>query len=221
MRYQKPYLYLGADNFRVGEDFYDDGDFTPDVLSDFQDHKKVLKFDGNCYDRAYKDFGVTEETGTVEAYFAADDVSGAGIGFVLMGNAGAVGVLVGFVAGKLSVASDGGFTIIDVIDPAVNDTWYHLKIEFDCTSDTFDLWVDGVQYYKNPAEDPFDFVLALDNVSTIGVYFAGASGVVYLDAVDYSWATGYFNNRNKGIFSNIINRYNVKPIIENPSSITC
>jgi len=76
-----------------------------------------------------------------------------------------------------------------------NEIWHHFRLQFDCTTDKFAVWVDSIQkasgcYIDGPAT----------NITTLDLYTGGSSTggfYVYFDAFDYSWSPGYYINRNK------------------------
>ena len=74
------------------------------------------------------------------------------------------------------------------------DNWHHFRMPFNCTTSKFDLWVDGVLRITSA-----NFVTPRTNISRIELYTGGGTTggfYVYFDAFDFSWAPGYFLNRN-------------------------
>ncbi len=69
--------------------------------------------------------------------------------------------------------------------------WHHFRVKL-VTSSTFEVWLDGVslgihnQFVSEPSVDRLCFA-ALDTTSSF---------YSYIDAIDYSWAPGYYTNRN-------------------------
>jgi len=80
------------------------------------------------------------------------------------------------------------------IMPILDNVWYHIRIEFD-VNDDWHLWVDGVSkdagvgygYYGTPTS--FSRMMFFTNAGTSNEHF-------HIDAVDYSWTVGYYDNRN-------------------------
>ncbi len=74
------------------------------------------------------------------------------------------------------------------------NTWYHVRLEFNCTTDKVSYWLDG--NYKGE----FDFNVAATSINNVRVQtsgpFAYADCRVWVDAIDYSWSLGYYTNRN-------------------------
>jgi len=81
----------------------------------------------------------------------------------------------------------------DLINPLEADRWYHVRLDFNCSSDTCDCYINGT---LKADDQPFErtgsaidyFVLNSDSPHTGGYY-------VWVDAVDYSWSIGYLINR--------------------------
>ncbi|MHA1325157.1 MAG: hypothetical protein ACTSRL_20385, partial [Candidatus Helarchaeota archaeon] len=75
------------------------------------------------------------------------------------------------------------------------DTWYHIRIDFNCYTDTFSFYVNKIQ--KTGGVFP-NRVTAIDSLSidsgTSGSVFGGSEGgsTFWLDSIDYSWSPGYF-----------------------------
>ena len=91
-------------------------------------------------------------------------------------------------------ASDGNLkyyngTDFITIDSYSADTWYHIKIEFDCNTD-WHLWIDGVSMDSGSGYEyegsPTYFYKTYWFTST-----AQEEVEVYIDAVGYSWDTEY------------------------------
>ncbi len=92
-------------------------------------------------------------------------------------------------------------------------TWHHIRINFDCTTDKFNVWIDGNQEGTN-----LPFVKKLDSMKLLWVCTASAGtqgdASTYIDAIDYSWAPGYYLNRNldsKLSYAILINGTRVTP----------
>ena len=81
-----------------------------------------------------------------------------------------------------------------IVNGLSQNVWYHIRLPFDCDTDTFEFYLDGVQRGES-----LSFNTAADSVSRL--YFNGGTGgtsgntILRLDAIDYSWATGYETER--------------------------
>ena len=86
------------------------------------------------------------------------------------------------------------------ITDAVVDTWYHVRIDFECgagsylglSADNFYISINGVQYGE------FPFWVGTDTLNRInfGTYTGDDNYIFYIDAVGYSWDTNYNINNN-------------------------
>ena len=65
-------------------------------------------------------------------YYFADGKEG--------GSSGTLAVLVKMEDGQFMAIDDNAYTNIKAYS---TDTWYHVLIEFDCSTDTYDIWIDG------------------------------------------------------------------------------
>ncbi|HUY00944.1 MAG TPA: zinc ribbon domain-containing protein, partial [Candidatus Deferrimicrobium sp.] len=77
-----------------------------------------------------------------------------------------------------------------------NAEWHHFRLVFNCATDTFDIWVDGIKELTGGS-----FPIPQTSLNMIELYTGTASTggfYVYFDAFDYSWAPGYITNRNLG-----------------------
>jgi hypothetical protein len=84
----------------------------------------------------------------------------------------------------------GGTTSSSVA--ATSDTWYHIRIVFDFTNDTYDIYLDGV---LKGADKPFRADVLDTGLANYRFYFtmfAGAnSGEMWADAIGHSWDANY------------------------------
>jgi hypothetical protein len=74
------------------------------------------------------------------------------------------------------------------------DVWYHFRVNWSFSTHKWELWLDGVK--KSPA-DGFDFYTNTGSGITVVAFNSYTAYQVYTDAVDYSWASGYYLNRNQ------------------------
>ena len=81
-------------------------------------------------------------------------------------------------------------TSIDTGYPYADDKWIHMRIEFNCTSDSWSLWIDNFKYVDNVA---FKLNRVADYVNrTLFWSLDGAHPTLfYVDAVGYSWDQNY------------------------------
>ena len=81
---------------------------------------------------------------------------------------------------------------LEKIDDLTANLWHHIRLTFNCTSDTFLLWVNGICKGEYEFMEPGTTLDRIDFETAWG----GTSCHFYVDAIDYSWAPGYYPNRN-------------------------
>jgi hypothetical protein len=175
------------------------GTGTFKVLSDFQEHTKIVEY----HDTTSGGFPTVKTTfssqtsGIFEFWFAVDESSAFCGGIVSEDSGSDIAIYIMFKDGLIkyydgSEHSLRAYTI---------NTWYHIKLVFDCSPDTYDIYIDGVLEQSNA-----DFLENTD--SLINFKFAGSSSPEYynyLDALDFSWSDGYYDNRNRYDIGNFVN----------------
>lgn len=119
-------------------------------------------------------------TGTVEFYIRYHDTNTGTNSFHLIDETNDNSITLMFYQNKFQYLTTGWNSIMDVSI----DTWYHIKIEFDCAS-TWDVWVDGVS--KGTGLPFKGSPSALDGFRIQGI----VDEHMYLDAVNYSWMPKY------------------------------
>ena len=183
----------------IAYDFVDDADGeypagwssfgNVQIIPTLDDHNKVLEMyyspDGDSTYNVLPD----KTTGTVEYWLRTNDTAKFSIFAIWDG-----GIFHSISFG----ISSGYFGYVSNTYPAGNnltsanaDTWYHIRIEFNCSAGWWRIWI-GEDYYSGY----LDFLgtpSAMDRFWVGDLYNEGQLN--YLDAVDYSWADGYFTNR--------------------------
>lgn len=71
----------------------------------------------------------------------------------------------------------------------VEETWHHVRIQ-PTTSNSFRIWLNGVEL------GPVSGTMFIKTYYTRIFFNPQTAGNVYIDAVDYSWSSGYYLNRN-------------------------
>jgi len=90
---------------------------------------------------------------------------------------------------KVEYATAAGY--LDTGYPFYSDNkWMHFRIDFNCSSDTYSLWIDEVKYLDN-----INFLNSKDETSVnqtrFDSYNAANAVLYYVDAVSFSWDLGY------------------------------
>ncbi len=87
-----------------------------------------------------------------------------------------------------------------------DNKWMHFRIDFDCSSDTYSLWIDQVLYLDN-----IDFIDSKDetgvNQMRFDSYNEANAVLYYVDAVSFSWDPNYdiWDNLNEGLLLSFTN----------------
>jgi hypothetical protein len=230
MRYNRPHLYLDVENFRMVKKGdrptglhgnWTWSDITKiGMRNSVDNHKKVLRIiDDKDDDYEYGEYvwDSDYETGSLELWIRADGLVESELFAIVVLDGAHIGL-----TGTIITITENNFIVYNNLVPivvvaAALNTWYHLYVEWDC-NDKWSLEINGTSY------GPYDytgFPAAMDRL------YLGTSnselnhtGIMWVDALDFSFTTGYFKNRNKIIYSNIINRYNVKDVCKSPALTT-
>ena len=177
----------------AGWTVYEPAGITVDITASVGDHYNVLEIEDNKSPDsgyAYNDFS-DQTSGTVDFWFRTNDSSKESW-IIIEDNALTDSASLKIKNGKFQYLDNVLFWQ-NVGLEAISDTWYHIKINFNCT-DAWYLWIDGIQQtldgytlYGNPiAMDSFKISTQID---------VGYS--IYLDAVGYSWDNNYIVEDNK------------------------
>jgi hypothetical protein len=173
-----------------------------DVINDLNGHSKVVKiFDNASIGLLWMTQYFDEQiSGKVEFWLqTASDWSGDRV-FVTLAYTNeypnATGM--GSPAVLLDIRDDGTLYIWNDSSNTqlanwTDDTWHHFLVDFNCTSAAVEVWLDGV----STGQYGFYSYFSYNYVNQITIYSApdAMTGSFYLDAVDYSWTSGYFINR--------------------------
>jgi len=191
-------------------DFVDYGDIDADCYLSVEDevagHKKVLNLTDNSGSGCVEirnTFSSAQEIGTVDFWIRGSDVSYAQYIYI----EGSV---------KLRSTSDkwqyyNGTDWLDISDTSIlDDIWYHVVIDFNCSTDTYDFILNGElkgdDLVFHNTDTSLDTLFLLTGTSNSGFEY-------YFDAFGYSWDSsshsglGYENNWN-------INGYDLVPILD-------
>ncbi|NVM30496.1 MAG: hypothetical protein HWN65_16775 [Candidatus Helarchaeota archaeon] len=170
-----------------------------DVIASNTNHRKVVElWDDNSagapggivtVDDAFPD----QVAGTVEFWVRANYRSNTQFNLLLKeGSSDSINFI---------IRKDSGTNWIGIYltytEPFSEDTWYHVRLGFDCNTDTVNYWLNGD--YKGE----FSFNLPATGIDTVTIQTSGPFAYnncrVWVDAIDYSWAPGYYTNRNMDV----------------------
>jgi len=176
------------------------------VVDKISGHYKVLKLKhgGTLYQHTNivsPPFNPTPTTGFVEwwAYYEDNGQNHGGAVFIdgygaTWGSSAIVGL-----KGDGSVLYYDGSTINYILGYEL-DTWHHFKIEFDCSTDKYNLTVNNIQVRTN-----VNFFNPLDYVNAFRIQSSNENTCnMYYDGIGYSWDTDYnkADNLQEGLLLN-------------------
>jgi len=189
--YNGTYSFINDSGFPIGWNDLSVSPANTSVQSYFNKHQTILNLsvinsnDAQCEQIFYEG---SQVSGIVELWFSISDVSQS-ISIRLM-NGATQCVIFNSVANIFRIYNGANPFILDTIP--VNNQWYHLKLSFDCITDTFDV------YINNYNEGNYNFYT--NDIEINRVDYLVASTEVYslcLDAIGYSWSTNYTIDDNK------------------------
>ncbi|MFX1256670.1 MAG: hypothetical protein ACFFAN_02340 [Promethearchaeota archaeon] len=171
---------------------------TVNVIAGIDGRSKVLElYDTNSsYNiEAVQQF-TPQTSGTVKFYFRVGDIASNRRFYCLRDASDTLAISLRTKNDDLQY-HDGG-TYQNVMNIVANK-WYHLRIEFDCNAETFDLYIDGTKKVDDGA-----FYASVDSVSKfrVGTHSTNKGYYTYIDEVGYSWDEKNYNigdNLNEGL----------------------
>lgn len=204
-----PFDYLGEDSFTAdtvgaepsGWDVISDLNTETTIISEIDGHRMVANLsDGNFSGlTSMKDhFSNNQTTGTIEFYWQASTVIEPS-DFIVSDDDNWIIYFASWSGEFIYWDGNGSHTICSI----TNDQWYHLRLNW--TSGNFSGWeitIDGLTYGAGYAYGFFNPII--DGMDALEFSTSGNSSSyynVYIDAVDYSWASGYYLNRNMDFIS--------------------
>jgi len=166
----------------------DDIGYTYQIISEVEGHSKVLEYSytsgASAGQNIYQTFAEPQESGTIEVWLCSNATNKA-FYMYLYGDSGA-GVWWRFeITG--SIMAYNGLTNTN-IQTYNSDEWYRFQIDFDCITDKFDMYINGILKCEQ-----WDF--RNDNSVIYQYKIYDSSGhtdkALYLDALGYSWDSSY------------------------------
>ncbi|MFX0006167.1 MAG: hypothetical protein ACFFAV_05495 [Candidatus Hermodarchaeota archaeon] len=172
---------------------------TFQIISGLDGHHKVAEFyDNDNTNIAYmrRDLCSTQIHGEVEWWMRISALRQSYVAFRENDVSGAYATYIAFNYNGWLQYCDGASQNIQDYTP---NTWYHIKLEFNCDTDKINVSVNGVQKITNG-----NFWNPVNNIGGIEFYSGGAGGVdynFYIDAIGFSWDPYYAigDNFNEGL----------------------
>ncbi|HUY00821.1 MAG TPA: hypothetical protein VMV49_14765, partial [Candidatus Deferrimicrobium sp.] len=191
-----------------------------DVIAENEGHRNVLEiYDGyvNGAPTAYNTFS-SKTSGTIEFWARCSRNTDVG-GFIsIRQDATETGIWLFFYMGLIQYNNG---TVYIPIMPYDANIWYHVRIQFDTSSD-WHLWIDSISKdggsgypFKGSISYLSRFTASSGSTGDYGYYF-------WVDAIDYSWASDYYLNRNLDYLTNSVDylgiySFGTDPVGSNPS----
>ncbi|KKK76816.1 hypothetical protein LCGC14_2859840, partial [marine sediment metagenome] len=160
------------------------------VISDLDGHRKVVQmYDADVNEvRMYQSISPSS-INTIEFWVRSTDTSKTIYLYLYEGGIGGTIIIGAFIYVDRFGWNDGGGNIY-VLDPALDNTWYHWRWDINQSSNTFDWYIDGVLVsnngsFLNPITTGIDTLSFKSNLATYSDYS------LYVDAIGYSWDSDY------------------------------
>lgn len=175
----------------------DESGGTVEIINALDSHKNVLKFHdtSSSYGVYAQNHFALQKFGSIEFWFNINDATYQTD--VIIQEGSTMGVYFYVYAEYFRYYDGSSHTIVSCLD----NTWYHIKIDFECGSeayqglsaDTFKVSINDVEYGAYP------FWNGLTNSDNILIQTPAGylNYISYIDALDYSWSDGYYENRNQ------------------------
>ncbi len=178
-----------------------DANCTISIVANKDGHKKVLKILDNSNTgqiNFHHYFDAPQTTGIIEFYSYAEQTDKQ-IGFPFKAVDWGYAVYPFMDSDGNFKYSHDGWNAVTVQSYNANQ-WYHHKIVFDCEGDsgwgTFDWYIDGVKKvtagrFWGDTDNIYRWWFYTENIPIDAVF--------YFNAIDFSWASGYYDGRNKDV----------------------
>jgi hypothetical protein len=168
------------------------------ITPELEGHRNVATLhDDNASDNAeISQYFGNRESGEVE-FFVRNGDETKEMGMAILGDAG-IAVNVRF--DTYWRYYDGSWKMFDGSPASVQDKWYHVHVKFRCDTDTFQIWVDGIQFEGNGGGFDIPFQTACTSATSLRFYtqVSPADYTIYVDAIGYSWDPFYMMEGDSG-----------------------
>lgn len=152
-----------------------------EISESFNGHNKILNLTDNSGTLKYNISNpiIERESGTIEFWISTTDAwwfSG-----ITLGNDSIRAIYIVIYQDKFQFYNG---TFNDIGLEAIDNTWYHVKLIFNCTNDLYDIWINGMELQINVNfENPIITIKKLYFISNTG----HSSYSTFYDAIGYSW----------------------------------
>ncbi|KKN01864.1 hypothetical protein LCGC14_1123460, partial [marine sediment metagenome] len=149
------------------------------ISGEFNSHKKLLNLTDDITTKKLQlEYTISQTSGTIEVWMKTSDVSKHSELRLLQSGVSKAMI---FIDASKWQYWDGGNNDVGLV--AVNDQWYHIRFDFDTTTDTLSIYIDGVLYQDEVA------TVAATVITTIRLSTGTGDSLynIYFDAISYSW----------------------------------
>ena len=161
-----------------------------EVVNDVYDHSKIVKLD---FGTSAQYCGITQNFpnqlyGTIEFWYKTEDTY---LGGKMLFGPDNLGIIQ-----KENKWFAGAQDITPADSPPLNNTWYHLRIDFLISGPPYyRLTLGDWRPYINGQASQFDPIIP-SSVYSINSFTFESNGVAYIDAIGYSWTSDYYVGKN-------------------------
>jgi len=204
----------GFENDAIGSDpmewsVYEVGG-TVNIITSLGNHNKIVELHNNAPDhtRLTNTFSATA-TGTIECWVRTNTIISESIVLRAVDGPSTDEFLISVNSTTNKWKYYDGGTWHDMIADIAANTWYHFRIEFDCTDD-WHVWIEGVSQDGGTGFDYRGSPTQMDRF-LMGTTETATECYAYFDAVGYSWDPNYNigDNLNEGLLLSYENNTNL------------
>ncbi|NVM54950.1 MAG: hypothetical protein HWN66_14695, partial [Candidatus Helarchaeota archaeon] len=158
-----------------------------EVIQEIDGHSKVVKIYCPSGSQNIDNEFANAATGTIEFWLRTSNATQASFVFIrdwVLADSIMFGIYSDYFYYASNAYPEGTPIIM-----AYNNTWYHIRIQWNCSSGWY-VWINRTQYGEY---DFYGSPTAMDDI----MFYDGDDGghTFYVDAVDYSWSSGYYTER--------------------------
>lgn len=159
-----------------------DTDTTASIISQLDGHSEILEIYDNDATNVViiKNNFLNQSNGIIEFWIRTTDITKESYIRLYENDLGIIAINLGIIGSQIKEFSSGSWNDIVAI---LNNEWYHISVDFDCTTDIYDIYVNGIIYNNKPFRNNVDFI----NQMYIASKFADSNYFTYYDAIGYSW----------------------------------
>lgn len=184
--YNATYSFENDDNDILPNDWDDNSgsECTAIVIWNKEGHNKVFQlYDGSNTEKVdVNNSFIGQTSGIIELWWMVSDSTE--LQYIKLTESGSLKILLRIHGGILEYHDGNYQSVIDI----VNNQWYHIGIDFDCITDTCDIYVNGIKYING-----LDFNSISDVIDGVSLYTdpTYTDFYNYFDGFGYSWNESY------------------------------